>query len=151
MKGDVYIIDTSIFMYARGKGHHYKDLCAGLVLAIGDGSFEQKYGQPVVDSEMFQEILYRYSLIGQWDTAISLLQDIYALNMDILPVAKGEIGRMIELATKYKDGHITPRDLVHVAVMLTNNIKKIISTDKDFDHIKEIQRIDPADFSNVFV
>ena len=85
------------------------------------------------------------------DTAISLLQDIYALNLDILPVAKGETGRMIELATKYKDGHITPRDLVHVAVMLTNNIKKIISTDKDFDHIEEIQRIDPADFSNVFV
>ena len=66
-------------------------------------------------------------------------------------MAKEEIVRMIELATKYKDGHITPRDLVHVAVMLTNNIKKIISTAKDLDHIEEIQRIDPADFSDVFV
>ncbi|MCL5771174.1 MAG: type II toxin-antitoxin system VapC family toxin [Actinobacteria bacterium] len=143
---DVYIADTSIFMYARGKDHHYKKPCADLVLAFGDGSFEQKYGQPVVDSEIFQEILYRYSLIGQQDTAVSLLKDIYALGLEILAIGKKEIEKMIELAAEYKNENITPRDIVHAAVMITNDIKKIISADKDFDRIEEIQRIDPADF-----
>ena len=40
---DIYIIDTSIFMYARDKGYHYKEPCTGLVLALGDGSFEKEY------------------------------------------------------------------------------------------------------------
>ncbi|MBC7334074.1 MAG: PIN domain-containing protein [Actinobacteria bacterium] len=75
---------------------------------------------------MFQEILYRYSLIGKKDTAISLLRDIYTLNVEILPIGKEEIEKMIELATKYKDKNITPRDLIHVGVMITNNISKII-------------------------
>lgn len=143
---DIYIIDTSVFMYARGKGHHYKNPCKSLVLSFGDGSFEGKYWQAVIDSEMFQEILYRYSLIGERDTAITLLRDIYALELDILPVGSGEIEKMMELAVKYKDKNIAPRDIVHASVMLTNNIKKIISTDRDFDRIEELQRIDPGDF-----
>ncbi len=143
---DIYIIDTSIFMYARGKGHDYKKPCAGLVLALGDGSFEKEYGKPVIDSEMFQEVLYRYSLIDKRDTAISLLQDIYILEMDILPVGSEEIEKMIELTVKYRGKDISPRDIVHAAVMMTNSIKKIISTDRDFDRIDEIQRIDPSEF-----
>ena len=143
---DIYIIDTSVFMYARGKGHHYKNPCKSLVLSFGDGSFEEEYGQAVIDSEMFQEILYRYSLIGEKDTAITLLRNIYALELDILPVGSGEIEKMMELAAKYKNENITPRDIVHASVMLTNNIKKIISTDRNFDCIEEIQRIDPGDF-----
>jgi len=61
-------------------------------------------------------------------------------------VGSGEIEKMMELAVKYKDENITPRDIVHASVMLTNNIKKIISTDRDLDRIEEIQRIDPAEF-----
>lgn len=142
---DIYIIDTSIFMYSRGKDHRYKKPCTSLVLSLGDGSFAQKCGKPVIDSELFQEVLYRYSLINKWDIAVSLLQDIYILEMDILPVGSEEIEKMIELTVNYKDKDISPRDIVHVAVMMTNNIKKIISTDKDFDRIDEIQRIDPLD------
>jgi predicted nucleic acid-binding protein len=142
---EIYIIDTGIFMYARGRGHRYKKPCEGLVLAIGDGSFEQKYGQPVIDSELFQEILYRYSLIGRQDKAVSLLQNIYDLGLDILPVDKAEVEKMIELAAKYENEHITPRDIVHAAVMLTNDIKNIISVDRDFDRISEIKRIDPVE------
>ncbi|MCL5986150.1 MAG: type II toxin-antitoxin system VapC family toxin [Actinobacteria bacterium] len=149
MMQEIYFLDTSIFMYARGKGHHYRASCSSLILAIGNGSFEQKYGQAVVDSEVFQEILYRYCLINQWDTAMSLLQDVYALNLNILPVGEAEIMKMMELAIKYKELCVSPRDLVHAAVMLTNNIKDIISADRDFDRIEEIRRIDPITLYNV--
>jgi len=36
------------------------------------------------------------------------------------------------------------RDLIHAAVMLTNGIECIISTDAHFDLIKEVKRLDPV-------
>jgi predicted nucleic acid-binding protein len=141
---DIYLIDTSIFMYARGKDHEYKEPCSDIILAIGSGLFEQRLGQAVIDSELYQEILYRYSLIGKWDTAISLLCDIQKMGISTLPVGKEEVDKIIKLAEKYKDDRISPRDIVHAATMNNNNIKKIISTDRDFDRIQEVERIDPV-------
>ncbi len=142
---EIYLIDTSIFMYARGKDHEYKESCSNIVLAIGSGVFEQRLGQPVIDSELHQEILYRYSLIGKWDTAIGLLSDIKKMSISTLPIGKEETDKIINLAEKYKDKGISPRDIVHAAAMSANNIKKIISADKDFDRIQEVDRIDPLD------
>jgi len=141
---DIYLIDTSIFMYARGEDHKYKCACSNIILAIGSGLFEQRFGQPVTDSELHQEILYRYSLIGRWNTAVSLLCDIQKLGIGVFPIGKEETDKIIELAEKYKDKGISPRDIVHAAAMKTNNIKKIITTDKDFDKMQEVERIDPC-------
>ena len=53
-------------MYVRGKAHPYKKPCVRVVRQIADGSFQERFGTPVTDSEVFQEILYRYALTGQW-------------------------------------------------------------------------------------
>ncbi len=37
------------------------------------------------------------------------------------------------------------RDVIHAAVMFNNGISKMISTDKHFDVIMGIRRIDPLD------
>ena len=50
---------------------------------------------------------------------------------------------MIELAEAYKHQRVSPRDLVHVAVMVNHGIRKIISVDSHFDIISEVMRIDP--------
>ena len=71
---------------------------------------------------MLTDVKIKY--IGEKDTAITLLQDIYALELDILPVGSGEIEKMMELAVKYKNKNIALRDIVHASVMLTSNIKK---------------------------
>jgi predicted nucleic acid-binding protein len=42
------------------------------------------------------------------------------------------------------DPTITSRDAVHAAVMLHNSLRVIISTDKHFDSIPGIRRLDPA-------
>lgn len=137
-------IDTNVFMYARGKDHRYKKPCTNLILKIADGSFEVNIGTPLIDSEVFQEILYRYALVGEWPTALSVCRDVYALGMEILAVGGSEVRKLMELTEKYLNSKIAPRDLLHAAVMLTNGIKKIVSTDSHFDVIKEISRLDPA-------
>lgn len=144
MVGDhLFFIDTNIVMYARGKAHPYKEPCAMLIRQIADGSFQEGSGVPVTDSEVFQEILYRYALIGQWETGISVGEDLSRLGLEILAVGTSEVRKMLELARKYGEARIAPRDLVHVAVMVNNGIRQIVSTDKHFDLIKEVKRVDP--------
>lgn len=150
MTKTAYFIDTNIVMYARGKEHTHKEPCAKLILKIADGSFEKSFGIPVTDSEVFQEIMYRYALVGELSTALSVCRDVYALGLEILPVGSLQVNKLLELATKYAtkyiEARIAPRDLIHAAVMLTNDVKNIITTDTHFDVIKEVKRFDPAKF-----
>ncbi len=150
MTKTAYFIDTNIVMYARRKEHTYKEPCAKLILKIADGSFEKSFGIPVTDSEVFQEIMYCYALVGEWSTALSVCRDVYALGLEILPVGSPQVNKLLELATKYAtkyiEARIAPRDLIHAAVMLTNDVKNIITTDTHFDVIKEVKRFDPAKF-----
>ena len=48
-----------------------------------------------------------------------------------------------DLFIKY---NLNPRDAIHAATALTNNINEIISDDSDFDQIKEIKRIKLGNF-----
>jgi len=136
-------IDTNIFMYARGKDHPYKDSCSRIILSIAEGGFLERYGVPTIDVEVFQEILYRYALIEKWETGISVCQDIALLGLEVIPMSFSEISRMLELAEAYKEGKVAPRDLIHTAVMLNHGIERILSTDRHFDLIHEVKRLDP--------
>ena len=143
MNSKATFIDTNIFMYARGKAHPYKDYCSQIILSIAKGEFLESYGSPVIDVEVFQEILYRYALIGRWDIGISVCQDIALLGLEVIPVDFSDISRTLELAKAYGKEKVTPRDLIHAAVMLNHGIERILSTDKHFDLIREIKRVDP--------
>lgn len=144
MKNRIFL-DTSVFMYARGKEHPLKDPCGRIILQIGNKGDLGSLGSPVINTEVFQEILYRYFMIGKWETGISVCRDIQALDIDILPVTANDIDRICDLFGKYerKKEKIPPRDLIHAAVMLGNGINQIITADRHFDSIKEIIRISP--------
>jgi len=43
----------------------------------------------------------------------------------------------------FSKNNIKPRDAIHVACALDNNVKIIYSFDNDFEKIKEIERIEP--------
>ncbi|MEK6871872.1 MAG: PIN domain-containing protein [Nanoarchaeota archaeon] len=50
-------------------------------------------------------------------------------------------------AQKIMEEHnLKPRDAIHLASALSENISEIISDDSDFDKIKEIKRISPEHF-----
>ncbi len=56
------------------------------------------------------------------------------------------IDKAQDLITNYS---INPRDAIHAATAIINNISEIISDDSDFDVIKEIKRI-PLEKVNIF-
>lgn len=143
MKDKPLFIDTNIVMYAAGKEHPYKNACSRIVLGIADGSFRRDIGTPVTDTEVFQEILYRYALVGRWESGILICRHFLELGLEILSFDSDEVEKMISLAETYKGKGIPPRDLVHVAAMINHGITKIISADSHFDLINEVTRIDP--------
>lgn len=145
MRDNRYFIDTNVFMYSRGKSHNYKESCANLILKIADGSFEEKLGVPFLDTEVFQEIFYRYAGLNKIKTAIDISCNLMELGINILPVRDMEVKKLIELYKKYNQFKFSTRDLIHLSVMVNNGIKNIISTDKHFDSFDEIKRIDPLD------
>ena len=143
MTDETFLIDTNIVMYAAGKTHPYKSACAGIISGIADGSFHRNVGVPVTDTEVFQEILYRYALVGKWQTGIVICRHLLELGLEILSISSDDVLAMIALAEVYKGKTISPRDLVHVSVMTNHGIKKIVSVDSHFDLIREVTRIDP--------
>jgi len=145
MKDEPLFIDTNIVMYAAGKKHTYKNACARIISDIADGSFHRDIGTPVTDTEVFQEILYRYALVGRWESGILMCKRFVELGLEILPFDSSEVARMIILAEAYKGKGIPPRDLVHVSVMINHGIRKIVSVDSHFDLINEVTRIAPED------
>ena len=135
-------IDVNVFMYAAGKPHEYKNPCEKIVDAIEKGKI-----RAAVDTEIIQEVLYRYHFLGLSEFGYELSWHIIALKPRILPVDEDTIKLALYYYKKYLQKGIKPRDALHIASMVQNNLARIISTDLHFEEVKEITRIDPARFS----
>ena len=132
-------IDTNIPMYAAGKDHPFKKKCLGILESIARDDINA-----YTDTEVLQEILYRYFYINQRETGFDIF-DLFATIMDgvILPVLHSDIKLARLLAEKEETVKLSPRDLIHLAVMLNNGIRHIVTTDRGFVSIPGIEVITP--------
>ena len=131
-------VDTNIPIYAGGKPHPNKKPCANVIMAMAKGEI-----QAVSSAEVLQEILHRHSQTKERAKGIKMLHEFSELLSDIFPVTIKEVNLAATFLEKYPN--IEARDAIHIATMLTNDIKLILSTDKHFDDIQRIKRIDPTD------
>lgn len=132
-------IDTNIPMYAAGKDHPFKNKCLGILESIAREEIEA-----YTDTEVLQEILYRFSYNNQRKIGFDLF-DLFATIMDgvILPILQNDIILARLLAEKEETVKLSPRDLIHLAVMMNNSIKRIITADRGFLSIPGIEVITP--------
>ncbi len=132
-------IDTNIPMYAAGKDHPLKKSCLDILESTAKGEIEA-----FTDTEVLQEILYRYFYINQRKTGFEVF-DLFAIIMDgsILPVRHSDIMLARLLAEKEETFKLSPRDLIHLAVMLNNGMRHIVTADLEFKSIPGIEVIAP--------
>lgn len=131
----IYFLDSNIIMYILGNPHPLKDHCLRVLEKIRSSQI-----QVCTNTEVFQEILYRYYSIGKKDlahTACELLKDIAE---PVHSVTHEDITKAMSLLNQYS---IPVRDAIHTATMLNHNIRHIVSTDTHFDLIPEINRLHP--------
>ena len=133
-----YYIDTNIMIYAAGKESIYKEGCLKVLDNIS--SYENEY---YISTEVFQEILYRYDNIGMRNFGIELTESVLELFNNILSIEEKDIYLSVSMMKKYEQ--LLSRDAIIIANMLNNDIREIVSVDKDFDKISEINRINPED------
>jgi uncharacterized protein len=139
---DLVMIDSNIPMYAAGQEHRYRLPCRQVLERILNGELNA-----ATNVEVHQEILYRYLALGQPARARQVSEDFQDLVPDVLPVTVAEIARSRELSIKYPG--LPSRDLVHLAVMLSNGIDTIISADRHFDGLSGIKRLDPLQLASL--
>src|SRR3989304_4248123 len=131
-----YFIDTNIFIYSVGREHPLKPFCQRVIRDIRDEKISA-----ILNTEIIQEILYRYQSIRELPSGIRLAKEIILLSQKILPVTERDLSLSLEILESYPQ--IETRDAFHAATMLNNGIQEIISTDTHFDLLPEIKRIDP--------
>jgi predicted nucleic acid-binding protein len=134
-------LDVNIPMYAAGRAHAYKDPCVRVMKAIAEGRLEA-----AIDVEIVQEILHRYGAIGRRDVAIAMSSNLLDLASVVYPITSKEIRATISLFDRYAKQGILARDLIHVAVMLSNGLEQIVSVDSHFDEIEGVTRLDPLTY-----
>ncbi|OGB89266.1 hypothetical protein A2625_03770 [candidate division WOR-1 bacterium RIFCSPHIGHO2_01_FULL_53_15] len=133
-----YFLDTNILIYAHGSAHRYKEPCQAILrLAASDELFG------VTNTEVLQEILYRYFSLGQRTIGIRIVENTLAVIHEVLPVEKADILLSVNLLNRYR--HLNVRDAIHAATALRGNFKYILSVDKHFDKINGLQRVDPLE------
>ena len=133
-------VDTAILMYAAGSDHPLREPCAQVVRRIRDGSLDA-----TTSVEVVQEIIHRYVRMGRTDAAVALASDTLDLFAPVLPVSHAVMRRVPDLLTRYPV--LQARDLVHVATCIHEGISEIVSTDRGFDDVAEVKRIDPLAFT----
>ncbi len=131
----LYFLDSSIIMYILGGPHTLKTPCVKILEKIRSGRI-----QVCTNTEIFQEILYRYYSIEKKAVAHQACEILKDIANPVFPITPEDIVRAMSLLNQYK---IPVRDAIHTATMMNHNVRHILSADTHFDIIHEITRISP--------
>ncbi len=94
-------------------------------------------GEMYTDVKALMEVIYRYHLLNETKLGYQRANEI-KIKLNVLNVNVEDIDKQEKLMERYPN--VKPRELLHVAVMLNNNINKIIcSPDSNYSNIEEIQ------------
>lgn len=141
MSDDRCFVDSNVFMYAIGKEHPLKDRCVRIV-----NDLELGRTKAAVNTEVLQELLYRYSRIGENAKAVELCRQIMILPIEVWPVGSEDIGTALNLFERFEPRGLEPRAAVHAAPMQRHGVRSLLSADRVCDLLEDIRRIDPSEY-----
>ncbi len=131
-------LDANVPMYAVGVPHPLKDPCRQILTLVGQ--HPQAF---VTNVEVLQEIIHRYLAQRLWTQGREIFDEFYQLMRERIEAVQAEdVERAAALADAYPE--LAGRDLVHAAVMQRLGVTRIISADRGFDRLADIERLDPA-------
>jgi len=139
MKG----MDSNILVYALNKDLPEHKFCKALIEKIAKG--DETISIPaIVFMECFHALVHAYKF-KESEVKERLLSIMDSENISVLEISVSTILLAFEIAEGYKTGG---RDSLIAASLLENNIKEIYSHDRDFDKIKNINRVNPIKTEN---
>lgn len=133
-----YLVDTNVFLYARGKDHPYRAPCRAVLRVARDKKLVLEGSIEVVQEfsyVLLQRGLDRSSALEEADEVRSQCRQLHAFDIDVLAQA-------IILLRTYEQ--LGVRDAIHGATAMRAGLTSILSADSVFDALDEVNRVDPA-------
>lgn len=138
-----FVFDTTVFIYAIGGDHPYRDPCRGIVARAQREPVEGGTSAQVIQ-ELAHIVLRRTGDGGRARVeacaAAAFCRPVYDLEWP-------DLQRALDLVASAPDLDVA--DAVSAATALNRGIGAILSADRDFDAVPELERIDPADAAAV--
>lgn len=91
------------------------------------------------DVEVLQEILHRYVAIKRPEAIQPAFDALLGVVDEVVPVAQADVEEAKRIVLGQYD--LSARDALHLAVMRTHGIGRILSFDTDFDRFPGIERV----------
>ena len=128
------LLDSNVPMYLVGAAHPNKETAIARLDALVTAG-----ERLVTDAEVLQEIMHRYVAIDRRDAIQSVFDAILGLVDEVLPIRReeAEVAKRIVLGTR----EVSSRVAIHMAVMETNELDRIMSFDAGFDRYPGIERL----------
>jgi predicted nucleic acid-binding protein len=99
--------------------------------------------QATTDVEVLQEILHYYQRRRLVALGVDVVNHALTLFPEPITVGVSEVTAVGDLMQR--NPSLEARDAIHAAVILQHGLEGIISADRGFDAIPEINRFDPRD------
>ena len=127
-------IDSNVPMYLIGASHPNKARAVELVNGLVRGG-----ERLVTDVEVYQEILHRYTAIRRIDAIDAAFRSLDAIADAVLTFGMREV-RIARTVIGTVPG-ISARDALHVAIMRSHGVDRVLSFDRGFDAVAGIERV----------
>lgn len=132
-------LDSNVFIYPILYDDEIAYFCKTILLELAEG--KSQYYTSILT---WDEIVYTIKKNKGKNIAVEEGKNFLKLpNLSFINSNQQVIMKAQEI---FETNDINPRDAIHVATALLNNINEIISGDSDFDKIKGIKRIRPEKF-----
>ena len=143
MADGLKLLDTNIFIYAQGGPHRYFGACRAIVARLVPGSSDY-----IIDTELLQEVLRVYILRGERARAFRTFDRLLALFPQPVPMAAEVALLARQVLERYPT--LSPRDAIHAAVVSTQHLEGIVTTDAAFAQVSGLTVYDPIALASGF-
>jgi hypothetical protein len=132
------LVDTNVFLYARGGEHPYRGPCRSALRAGAAGSVNLE-----VSVEAVQE--FAHVLLRRRSDRAEALREIAEMRSlcRVLPFDDDVLRGALDLLGEHSA--LGARDAVHAATAVNAGIGTMLSTDRVFDGLGALTRLDPTD------
>jgi uncharacterized protein len=136
-----FLFDTSVFVYALGSEHPYREPCQTVLRELRGGRLA---------GEASIELVHEFAYVRQrrraradaahWARRVGRACPLHTVEF-------GDLERALDLWCEHR--RLDMRDAIFAAQALNRGIDAILSPDRGFDGIPGLERIDPADTAAV--
>lgn len=137
-----FLYDTAVFVYAQGRDHPLREPCREIVARAARGELRGE-----ASADLIQELAHqRHRRTGDRHEAVAAARDAAAL-CTVHEVTREDALQGLDLFRAHEG--LDARDAVFAAVAVRRGIEAILTSDRAFDAIPGLERVDPADVASV--